>query len=343
MAKNLLNELPVDFPEKELKSLFNSYPQLNLSGPSSWVLWSGAKSQSYIQHACHARLKYEDKAWDNLITAVPKTDELSLEYLRMLVRGPFRSMSDLIKLDRIKDNYYLHCMSLDKWPANVLMNFCIASRVPIEFAFLLKPWAKRCDAGFDATLAFLLAYSYGNKDKTKIRGFDIQRSGHMWIDAASNWENILCGEMVGLSESFKSHPHQCTPTNNIWGRSNDYMKLVKLSDEEIAEFYSVPIRVVECAPPKSKLKKKLGFYNYAIQDLQAMQAIHVQQPGALPINPLDAHAQHQAAFGEAQPVIPGPVWVFEADVPEAQPQHDFDDEDDDIFPDHDDFDEDEDF
>lgn len=209
---------------------------------------------------CHAQMCYDGEGWNDMITAVPKHDELSLEYLRMLVRGPFRSMSDLIKIDRIKDNYYLHLMSLDKWPANVLMNFCIASRTPIEFDFLLSNWAKRCEAGFEPTLAFLLTYSYGydpySKKQHTGRSFNMHRSGHMWLDPASKWSNILNGLFEGASKPFKTHPQSSRPTNIIWGHCADYTALQKMTDDEIAAFYTQPVQILE-PPPKPIIYPKM--------------------------------------------------------------------------------------
>lgn len=269
---------------------------------------------------------YDGSGFDEMVTAVPKSDELSLEYLRMLIRGPFRSMSDLIKIDRIKNNYYLHIMELGKWPANVLMNFCIASRIPIEFGYLLSPWAKRCEAGFDPTLAFLLTYSYGCKntlygvadEQFDYRSFSVARSGHMWLDPASKWMNILTGMPEKVSKPFKTHPGDSRPTNLIWGHCNDHQQLREMTDEQIADFYTQPLVVLEPLPeppPPKKAKQHnyiLPNFNYAPP--QGLVNLAVPQP--------DLAAYQQAngnwVIADNHPDVAMPGWAA------PQPAHPLD-------------------
>jgi hypothetical protein len=237
-------------------------------------MWTKDKVLTHYHEICHANMYYEVPGFDELVTAVPKNDAISLEYLRMLIRGPFRSMAHLIKLDRVHNQYYLHCLNLGQWPANVLMNFCIASRVPIECGFLLEPWAKRCDLGFEPVLAFLLTYSYGGTNKGNLipqydsRTFAFPRPGHLWLDPASDWRAILSGVMVKQSVSYKQRPAACRPTNIIWGHSSDYMIIKKMTDEQIAEFYTQPIQVYkqpEVPVPKVKFNKIIPGLNFADQ------------------------------------------------------------------------------
>lgn len=266
-----------------------SYPDLDYETPSSWFAWGGDKHVQHTGAICHAKMRYDGYGYDNLITAVPKSDELSLEYLRMLIRGPFSSMSDLIKLERVGIHYYLHLMLLGKWPANVLMNFCIASRIPIEFHYLLSPWAVRCEKGFDPTLAFLLTSSYGAKQDNsqfRYRSFDIYRSGHMWLDPSSNWMNILNGTFQDVSKPFKTHPQDSCPTNIIWGHCKDHIKLKDMTDEEIAAFYTQPVQVFEPPPPPKYRPKinKIKPFNFAEQIQNYQQAVDAHNAGVVGIN-----------------------------------------------------------
>lgn len=338
MAKSPYAELPEPL-KSNLPALFASYPDLCETSPSSWFVWTDGKSKEHISSVCHAAMCYDGNGWDDMITAVPKDDELSLEYLRMLIRGPFRSMSDLIKLDRVGKNYFLHIMSLGKWPANVLMNFCIASRIPIEFHFMLSNWYARCEKGFDPTLAWLLTYSYGTKFGEKkqfdYRSFDIAHPGHMWIDPASNWTNILYGTFERPSRAFKTHPHDARPTNVIWGKSKDYGRLMTMTDDEIASFYTRPIQVIEPPPPPPpKVVKKKQIYINPF----AQPAPQPEQP------PLGLVGQIQAMVAEDnfwagvnnQPIELAPLnWALEVPVQNApqphlgpvhEPEDDFDDE-----------------
>ena len=284
MAKSPYTDLPEPL-KTYLPEMFKTYPVLDESGPSSWFVWSGEKVRAYNNKACHSDMYYDVTGWDNLVTAVPNSSDLGLEYLRMLIRGPFRSLSDLVKLDRVKDTYFLHIMSLDKWPANVLMNFCIASRVPIEFSYLLEPWAKRCELGFNPTLAFLLTYSYGadyQRNPYSYRSFNITRPGHMWLDPKSNWSNILNGTFEKVSRPYKTHPADTNPVNRIWGVCDDHLKLTAMSDEEIAEFYAQPVKVFEAPKildPALKIKyPQFSQFNPALVDWGAPFPNNEPQP-----------------------------------------------------------------
>lgn len=309
MAKSPYAELPEPL-NTHLPALFKSYSELRVEKPSSWFAWTKDKVVSNILCICHANMCYDGAGYDNLITAVPQSDGLSLEYLRMLIRGPFRSYSDLIKLDRFGNDYFLHLLSLDKWPANVLMNFCIASRVPIELKSFLTPWANRCDEGFDPVLAFLLVY--------KSKNFSIPGPDHLWFDPGSSWSNILCGTFQSVSRPFKTHPQDSRPTNLIWGHSDDYKKLLTMSDVEIAEFYKQPIQILEPPePPKVKIAKIKNAPNYFGDQLLAYQqaAIAPNQWAAIQAVP-------QPPVGYQQPEPPDE---------EAWPIHIEEDEDDIAF------------
>lgn len=308
MAKSPYADLPEPL-KTHLPGLFESYPRLNATTPSSLFVWNNAGGSIVRNLAiCHACISDMGTGWDDMITAVPKSDELSLEYLRMLIRGPFRSLADLIKLDKVDGNYYLHLMSLEKWPASVLMNFCIASRIPIEFNFLLPAWAKRCEAGFNPTLAWLLTYSfgvvYGENAQHTDRTFRHARPGHMWLDAASSWRNILDGTFQSVARPYKTHPTDVTPTNSIWGTSPDYNKLRLMMDNEIADFYQTPIRVLE-PPPSPVIKPPKNKNPYVILPEGGLMhwgnnhALPAAQPGGLVV------AAEDIAFIYNQWIAPG--------------------------------------
>lgn len=302
MAKSPYADVPEPL-KSHLPAMFASYPSLCVSTPSSWVVWNKDTSRAYSSIVCHSKMRYETLNFDELVTAVPNNAEVALEYLRMLIRGPFRSMSDLIKLDRVGTNYYLHCLHLDKWPANVLMNFCIASRVPIEFKHMLEPWAKYCGAGYDPVLAFLLVYSYGDDTIYKVRNFGQCRGGHLWLDPSSSWLNVLNGTMEAKSSSYKTNPSQSLPTNKIWGHSKDYTTLMTMTDEQIAEFYNVPIQVYEKpAPTKKALFNKIPPYGQHVGVLLQNPAVEVMQ-GA----PLNGWGEVAAQLLDAAPHIPLPI------------------------------------
>lgn len=235
----------------------------------------------FYSKVCHAELKYLDPGFDNLVTAVPKTDEVSLAYLQMLINGPFKAFSDLIGLHKLGDNYYILCSTLGKWPANVLYNFCIATRVPIEYPAYLPYWKELVDKGFNPALAFLLSYSVRGEPKLKHRVFPAAH--HLWLDPSSDWNNILNGEMSNMTPAFKEYPKGCEPCNVIWGTSKDYTQISMMSAEEVCEYFKTPIEVP--APPPALKKKDFNKYIKMQLDAQAavMQAAVQPAQGANPV------------------------------------------------------------
>lgn len=241
--------------------MFVSYPKLNKVRPSSWVAWSPeAKTvRVWLQAACHMSLNFDSPGLSNLVTAVPNSDEVSLAYQRMLINGPFKAFSDLITLNRSGDFYYIYCSHLDKWPANVLYNYCIATRVPIEHKYLLPLWSSLVEEGYDSTLAFLLSYSYRGEKKQVNREWPVL--GHFWFDPSASWRRVLNGDMQARSESYYDKPTACTPTNKIWGVSRKYLEFSKLSNKEISAHFELeiePVKVLESPISALKLHKPDG-------------------------------------------------------------------------------------
>lgn len=256
-------ELPVgDIVEQNLPALFKTYPNLTATKPSSWFVWNDDdKVDIRLSKVCHTEMPGQGTGWDDLITAIPKSDKISIAYQRMLINGPFKAYSDLIQLknspilkkDKTKvvtiDRYYSHVTSLIDWPANVLFNYCMATRIPIEKPEWLKPWWKGVEMGFNPTLAFLLSFSTNGEPFNGTR-FKKYVSNHSWFDNSSNWSSIIKGEMVRQSKSFKINPSSCRPSNVIWGSSRETAKYVNMTAEQISDALGLPIE-----PPAADLPK----------------------------------------------------------------------------------------
>lgn len=268
MAKTI-QKLPDNVIEV-LPALFQTYPKLNQSTPSSWIVWKndGEVKQRYSA-ICHASMATDGPGWDELITAVPQSNSISLGYQRMLINGPFRAFSDLISLSKSEDFYYLHCSKLDKWPANVLFNYCIATRLPIEWNHYLPLFNELVEKGFDQTLAFLLSYATRGKGETE---WNFPFHGHMWLDAASDWTRVLSGDMTKLSTSFKERPQGCRPCNAIWGHSEAHNEFRGKTFEEVAEFFNVPI-AKKVVLPIQKSRTKGLYAKLAMQDFIGEAAV----------------------------------------------------------------------
>ena len=296
-----------------LPTLFESYPRLNDVQPSSWLVWNAeGKNELKVKGPCHAHMYYQ-KGYDDFVTAVPVSDVISLEYLRMLINGPFKGFSDLISLNKT-DDYYLHLTNLNKWPANVIYNFCVASRTPLEHKELLEHWYELVKVGFEPTLAFLLSYSNRGKKFEGERSF--YPYGHYWHDSSSNWLSIIKGDMTKMSGSFKTNPEQVRPTNCIWGSSKDHLQLRSMSDEEISEFYKIPIDVPAKDPPKpAVLKKKFAASQALNQMLQDQWELNLIPLGQAP--PQHPNIDFAApAPPPPQPEIQQAHWEDEPDDPD---------------------------
>lgn len=321
-------------PEKALKAVIETYPQLNSATPSSWYAWStdGAKHIIQLCEICHAQLTYYNPGYQHIITAFPKQGELDIKYIRMLISGPFRAFSDLISLNVFEDNYYIQVDHLDRVPAKVLYNFMIASRVPIEFDHLYNNWTELCKAGYPEVLAWLLSYSTNGKPFKGERFHFFPRYNHFFIDNASDWKRILSGNPDMKSPSFYENPKETRPCNVIWGMSDDYRKIMHMDDEQVVEFFGLKIaEKPKKAPAKPKIKPYLnaGLADWVVGNAQNLDA---------QVN-LDPQALHNAwnnaidNFAGVQ-VLPDPVQLHpQPPIEENDPLDEFDDIE---FPDLDD-------
>jgi hypothetical protein len=303
--KKSINELPVDGAFKSLSKLIKTYENLDTIRPTSFIIWSDQPPhlEEYYHKICHRDMPFLEPGFDHLITAVPKNDPIALAYIQMLITGPFRAFADLISLEQLDGQYFLRCSQLDKWPANVLYNLCIASRVPIEKAEYLEYWADLTEKGYDPTLAFLLSYSKGGNAKRSGRTYP--DTGHMWVDPSSNWRNVIDGVMTQMSPSFKEYPAGCRPCNVIWGHSLDCVKvLAEMSDEAVSEFYQLPIEPVAKPPPVPKQVKLKGaqLYQQILAEHQAAQP--APQPAGWGNAPMPINHIVNPFVGNVQPAPP---------------------------------------
>ena len=336
-------------PEKELLQLIASYPSLTDLAPSSWFVWSedtGIPPKLRLASVCHADMRFHSAGYDHLVTAMPMRDEISIRYIRMLIHGPFRAFGDLITLKKHKHDYYIQVDHLDKWPANVLFNFCIASRVPIEYPYLFERWRELVKEGYPEFFSFLLSYSTAGKPFKKEREFPCHN--HFWFDPAADWHKLLAGSPDLTVKSFRDAPWNTTPANVIWGKSDLHYKLARLTDSQVGEIFDIKLKPKP--EPRKRLTPEAGLmkkYVYDIEAGQALhQAIHDEMVGAAPaVDPMPqplagAWAQiiaNQQAGGVHLNAIP-PVFPQQIDAAPVQPpqppdwdidEYDFPDFDDD--------------
>lgn len=243
-----------------IKNLIGVYPEMSKGYPSAWIAFSddwAHVNDNNLPTICHGAMsRHSSKVYDNIITAVPRDGEYELKYIQWLIDGPFRTFKDRIFLETFVDkkgitSYYLRCTKLDTWPANVLYNFCIATRSPIEYPWMFEAWSKMVDAGVNPAIAMLfacrskprsyyLAYDYGNGDPWdwKLSNFDCPY-GHFWFDNTADWSTVINGEPLiqEFRKNFKDHPTSVCPANVIWGTitQDDSLKMVGKTVKELSD------------------------------------------------------------------------------------------------------------
>jgi hypothetical protein len=243
----------------------------------------GAKigSSYYGQGACE---------FDQLITSYWAVEPLEFRYFDFLKNRLFKNWSDLITLeasehhidfDKKKDGavhvpphvagldkekyqdqpwYFIRVSDLSKIPANVLYNFCIATRVTVEYREFLKTWGRLCEAGVDPGVAFLLA---NTGTVWPVKAADIMNTktsanygarGHWAYDNDPDLERFVRGnpDSTKFGKMYKEKTGDCRPANVIWGnlgRASQAQYLGKTPKEIMQSFGLIP---AEPTPPDAK-------------------------------------------------------------------------------------------
>lgn len=244
-------------PKKERDlalNLVKTYPHIQKNSPSCWVMFNNdftEIAEEYLQ-VCHAKMAcnpgysgYGIKlgVYDQLLTAVPNSSELALDYLTWLIKGPFRSIKDHVHLKTLKDEtgttyHYVHVTGLDVIPSNVVYNFCIATRTPIEWVAILEAWDKMVNAGVTRPLALLIA-PYVDKVTRMSKSdvmfqqgvqsplnwelkFSYPETGHYWLDEQSDWTRVILGDpdYSKFARPYKESHLGARPCNIIWGKGD---------------------------------------------------------------------------------------------------------------------------
>lgn len=254
-------------PEENLiKELISEYPNLSDNQPCGWFVYNNDASD-FIMHskyACHALMQTDPPGFDNLITSAPVKTELALRYYDYLARGPFRAYQDKISVEKLDDEYFIRCTELDKWPSNVIYNFCIATRAPFEKDHILDRWKTMTNAGIDENLAFAIApFRYNGLDKPvkTPAGYP----SHFWFDPAASIRNLVDGTFDDTHVSGKSYKDSTAtvrPTNCIWGLSTPAERAMVAGKTpiELCDVFSVPLN-----PPKPKRVRKPKVANPCVE------------------------------------------------------------------------------
>ncbi len=229
-------------------ALIKDYDEITTGSPAKWVMIR--PQGDFINpdpKVCHADLqRHRSGQYNEMLLACPMNDANSIQYLNWLIEHPFKQFNHLIKLVKLpKDVYYIHVTGLDEFPANALMNLCIATRTPIEFHERIDSWAKLIKLGVSPSLAILLA-AFSDPDQEilslqdKLTCNGQPYPNHWWFDINSYWRNLLKAEMVNLLKPYMKNPSDCLPTNLIWGKQDaaTTYRYFDLSIQELMEMFS---------------------------------------------------------------------------------------------------------
>ena len=259
-----------------IDTMVESYPRLNGSHPSSWfhVKKDGTIQHEFILQACHAAMSYRAaKGCMEIYTVLLNKHPGSMDYINALLTGPFRAFADKIAIETHEESgeFYAHLTALDSWPANVMFNFLVASRVPIEKMDILECWNWLVAAGVDKHLALLVSgHNIGEIEGKIPWEFRMvtaaYNKGHFWLNTpASNWKRVMTGD-VNVKNCHDPYyvGGGTTPCNVIWDQCDraEWQKLTAMNVTELSAYFGLngpPVEVpepVEVAKPVRQYKRR---------------------------------------------------------------------------------------
>lgn len=215
--------------------------------PCSFGLIKDDDDASIRFAACHQPVSHalngKNAKVNQIITSYPKQSEIDVSWFDCLIRYPFKKIADKVSLEETNTGkLYVHIRDVKKIPKQVVYNFCIATRVPVEWGhYYFKEWSALGQAGVNPMLAFLLSSSRLDTSKTDPLDWVLKkRVGYGWhfpFENRSCWFKIITGEYE-ITRSTS-----CIPCNEIWG--NDPTEKVtflhNLTVRQICEKLDQPI------------------------------------------------------------------------------------------------------
>jgi hypothetical protein len=192
---------------------------------------------------CHANLRFVTAGvYDQLITSYLAKTDIDEKFFNFMKNVMYRKYAEFIHLERSDDDVpYIRISDLDKIPANVVYNFCICSRMIVEYPKTVKKWSMLCDLGFHPSLALAVSRAELPKKADGSINPDVIVTDvgcdyeHWPFYLKSSIRALIKGEMLTTAASFKSRPMQCIPTNKIWGDAPD---LRELKGKTLNEFWA---------------------------------------------------------------------------------------------------------
>lgn len=261
---------------------------MNGAKPSSWITYADdtTRVNAHYLEPCHASILYESKGAKGLIAACPKSDVLSLDYINYLSRGPFRAFQDKISLEKFDKHFIIRVTDLDQWPANVLYNYAIATRAPIEHMGVLKSWAKMAESGIDENLAYAIVPYLASGNSKSMIGSPRHLLNHFHFDPTVNLHNLISGQFDSSfvsKQTYFEHPQAGSPTNIIWGRytSAEYYNLRGKTPDELMDFFDLRQPVLIVTEDPQILEYKAEMIKLAKLKIEEIGLQPQHQPGHL--------------------------------------------------------------
>lgn len=168
---------------------------------------------------------YRMHMFDTCITSLPRQTALDLAYYQMLIDFPFKAYAPFLSIETTEDGleYYARITGLRTLPPQLVYNFVIATRTPVEWEFYwFKKFSLLARAGVQPMLAFSLSQHLVPDDiesdplTWKFTGLD-GSDWHFWNDPTNDWLRLINGTPI-ITEGQKYG----APCNVIWGKK-DYL------------------------------------------------------------------------------------------------------------------------
>lgn len=173
----------------------------------------------YNNRACHFDMM-EMRAVDAFYTFMPpvtftqkSTPDLFFRYTKWLItESPWKNVPD--KVDVVFATEHGFVISNLELPANLVGNFCIATRQPAEYWAKIVRWGEFCDAGVHPNVAFLFASGLWSKNTWRSMA-----TGHEPLDIHNMSKraayNFYTGT-VGSPNHLLRRSLKYTPCNKVW-------------------------------------------------------------------------------------------------------------------------------
>lgn len=225
-----------------IRAIVDSYENINPYSCCSYGFVTNDDNLSirHLLHVCHARLTLSiHSEYDQLLTSFPVKDDVDLKFFDFMKNVLYRKWSKYIHLEQTKDEkFYIRIDRLSEVPANIVMNFCICSRIVVERRWVLNNWHKLVLKGVHPSFALAVCRCSADFEKEDFLDQTIKSAGsdfeHWPFYLVADMNLLITADPINISSNFKSSPGAALPTNVLWG---DAKSLRGLLGSTLREFW----------------------------------------------------------------------------------------------------------